>query len=610
MSPRIHKAWSLWATLGGLALIFVGERVLDGYEAVRYVALGVGSAGLLAALGMRFVEMGSASGEAKRIRTMLLAGTAGVLVALGIYAVIPLALEGAENARTRGLLWVVWPIVMACSLGPLVAIELAVMPTARAAGYEPRRVQRAFERGLALALFVSVLFVGNWLAERHDAKKDFSFGRQAAATDATKSMVEALSKPVTVTLFFPKANDVAEVLDHYFESLEGLSGNLTVRRLDQALAMEEASAASVNENGYVDVAHEKSHEKIRVGLKLRSARSALKSFDSSFAKALIKVARAESVAYFTVGHGERSVKPTSSDKRPSLRLLSQQLKANQYEIKDLGLAEGLGAQVPRDASIVFIMGPEKPFLPEESATLKRAIDEGVRVLIALEADKKRDDLDGSVEPLTEVLAALGLTFDPTILVNEQQFVRVTRSEGDKAFIHSNRYSSHASVTTMTRHSTKLATLFARSGSLDKLPSPPPGVRVDMVLNALDATFRDSNGNLRFDEGEAKKGFGLAAAVTKTSTGASETDTRAFVIADVDVMTDKYIRYHGNPYLLADVVYWLRDIKEPVLPTVSEEDVRIVHKRDEDAMWFYGTTVGAPALVLLFGFVWVGRRRWS
>jgi hypothetical protein len=97
-------------------------------------------------------------------------------------------------------------------------------------------------------------------------------------------------------------------------------------------------------------------------------------------------------------------------------------------------------------------------------------------------------------------------------------------------------------------------------------------------------------------------------VVRTSTAGAEDETRVFVLSDVDVLTDKYVKFQGNPYLVGDIVYWLRDVKEPVLPTVSESDVRIVHKRDEDALWFYSTTLGVPALVLLAGLVISGRRR--
>ena len=39
--------------------------------------------------------------------------------------------------------------------------------------------------------------------------------------------------------------------------------------------------------------------------------------------------------------------------------------------------------VPKDVSMVVIMGPQKPFLPEELASLNRYIDRGGRLLIAL-----------------------------------------------------------------------------------------------------------------------------------------------------------------------------------------------------------------------------------
>jgi hypothetical protein len=601
---RIHSAWPAWATLAGLVLIFFGERVLSGFDTSRYVLDGMGALAIVFALGARMMEAGNVEDPAAAgVRKLLVACTAGVLAALVLYALIPLVFSGDEDKKIRGVLWIGWPIALACSAFPLAAIEISVVPVARAARYEERRVLRAFERGLALALVLSIAFIGSYLADRHELKVDLSFGKSAEASEPTKRLVRDLTTPVEVNLFFPKANEVAEELERYFDSLAGSGGgNLKTRMVDQALATELASKAGINENGYVDLVAEKTHEKIRVGTNIRNSRTQLREFDQSFAKALVKVSREKSVAYFTVGHQERSVSPSSDDARPGLRVLKEQLRANQYEVKSLGLAEGLGSEIPKDASVVFIMGPEKPFLREEIDALRRGVKSGVKLLIALEVEREGD-------PMDEVLAELGLKFDKHVLANDRAFVRVTHTDADRAFLHTNRYSSHASVTTMTRHSTKLATLFARTGSIDKLPAAPAKTRVDVVLTALDGTFADKDGDLAIDEGlEERKAYGLGAAVTRTSTAPGEGETRAFVIGDVDVFTDEYIRYHGNPYLLADIVYWLRDLKEPVLPNISEEDVKIVHKRDEDALWFYSTTVGVPAVVLGAGLLSVRRRR--
>ena len=597
-----HRFTPTYISLTGLVLIFLGSRVLSGLEtesmALNGLGLGAISYGLLA----RWLSAQTTDEDARCIRRWMSILSLGVLISMAALMLKIFVFDGEDQSHIQSFLGVFWPIGLLVSLAPLLAMEVSVLATAKTGRYERRRTKHALERGLAFGLLVSVAFTGNYLAGRHNLKADLSQGKKAQATEQTAGIVRDLSKNVQVSLFYPNANEVSEVLGRYFDSLESLSSNFTVRNLDHALASEEAYKAGVNDNGYVVIAHEENREKIKVGTKLTTARSALRKFDSNFAKALVKVTRAKSVAYFTVGHGERSMNPPSSDKRSPVRLLKQQLQANQYDVKPLGIAEGLGHSIPKDASVVFILGPEKPFLPEEVDTIRDAIQRGVRILIALEAEREGQTLD-------EILGLIGLKFHKTILANERGFVRVTGTRADRNFLYSNRYSSHASVTTMTRHSNKLATLFARSGYLEKAKVPPKGMRVDVVLRSLDESFADTNGNLKFDSNvETKKSYDLAAAVTKTSTHGSTKETRVFVFADVDTFSDRYVKFQGNPYLLGDIIYWLRDVKQPILPTVSEADVRIVHKRDEDAWWFYSTTMGAPALVMGFGLFLTRRRR--
>jgi hypothetical protein len=248
------------------------------------------------------------------------------------------------------------------------------------------------------------------------------------------------------------------------------------------------------------------------------------------------------------------------------------------------------------------MGPEKPFLPEEIATLKAGLERGARLLIALEGE-------GEGDSMPELLSALGLSFDKTILANEKAHVRVTRTPADAAYIVSNKYSSHKSVTTLTRNSNQLFTAFGKSGSIEKLENEPPGVHAEVVISAMPGTFADQDGDYIFDKAtEAQKTFGLAAVVTRTATAGADREGRAFVVSDADVFTDDFLRNEGNALLLADIAYWLADVKEPVIPKVTEEDVRIQHRKEDDVAWFYSTTLGVPALVLALGFFVAGRRR--
>jgi hypothetical protein len=603
-TKRIHQLWPTIAAGLALVLVFIGERVLAGSDSGR-ITMAVGGGGaLLVAAAMRFRELATAPEPNKPVARILLGCTVGLIAGLALYALIALVFTADDAKNTRAILWAPSLTVLICSAVPLLLVEIATSAAAFIDRYEHGRVRQAFQRGLALALLLCSLVLINFLANRHEVKWDLSYGQRSIASEQTRKAVRDLSEPVKVRLFFPRGNEVAEFLTPYFESLSSLNPNLAVERVDHALAGQAAKDAGVTENGYIAISREKNHDKIRIGEKMTSARSALRKLDQNFIASLIKVTREKKTAYFTVGHGERSYQADAKETRSGLKILKELLDRNQFTTKNLGIAEGLSDKLPEDAAVVFMLGAEKEVSPAEIEAINRSIEKGgARMLIALEAEREGQTLDA-------LLAPLGLKFDRTILANERSNVPLTRTEADRTLIWSNRYSSHESVTTMTRNA-KLATVFSKTGSLSKLSDKAPErTKVEMVLTAIDDTFADADNDLTFDrDGEKKSPFGLAAAITRTSTSGKKADeTRLFIIADADVFTDDLIRFEGNLNLLADVIYWLRAVEDPVVPTISAEDVQIVHKKEEDAFWFYSTTLGVPALVLSLGLVVTRRRR--
>ena len=98
------------------------------------------------------------------------------------------------------------------------------------------------------------------------------------------------------------------------------------------------------------------------------------SYDD-FQKALLKVLREARVAYLTIGHGElnESKSGPGSEGRTG-KSLRKLLESQNYAVKDLGLTQGLGTDVPADATLVVVAGPTAALLPEEVASLKRSRD--------------------------------------------------------------------------------------------------------------------------------------------------------------------------------------------------------------------------------------------
>jgi hypothetical protein len=226
---------------------------------------------------------------------------------------------------------------------------------------------------------------------------------------------------------------------------------------------------------------------------------------------------------------------------------------------------------------------------------------------------------------------VGVEFQPTVLANDKQFARRRYNDSDKTLLVTNRFSSHASVSTLSRNSSRAAVLVAGAGSVAR--SQGSQAKVDIALRAMSGTFDDENRNYAFDEGKEKRdSYGLAAAVSQPVDGnapapkkeekpdakdakkdipnvAPPNEMRAFVISDADVITDLLMsNFMANQLLIVDALRWLGGEESFAGEVNSEEDVRIEHTQQKDLVWFYATIFGAPALVLGLGLVYSQRNK--
>jgi hypothetical protein len=259
--------------------------------------------------------------------------------------------------------------------------------------------------------------------------------------------------------------------------------------------------------------------------------------------------------------------------------------------------------------------------------------------------------------LVDLAAAVGAKLVPTVLADVQNYVVRLNQPSDRVILPTNRFSSHASVSTLSRNSSRAgvvvlgaAYLLDEEGSMGK-PNVP--------LRSMATTFEDADRNFEQSSGESPKSYNLAvalskevaaAAPTKPSNGRKESDDtpaepaasegaagaageapiepegaaadanadqakaeekpvemRAFVLADADALSDLLMeRVVGNQMLLVDAVRWLVGEESLAGAMQSEEDVRIEHTKQEDQVWFYATIFGVPALILALG-VWLSRR---
>ncbi len=623
MNSKASQKFSLGAIptiilIVSLILLFAAERVL-GEGAVRRTLLGLGGAGLVLALVFRVQILLSLrkvdstvdlSGARKAERNLLLA-TVGVIIGLLLYVLSSgwgldlMGLRGDARERVEGVLLALWPAVTITSLFALIFMEVAYRKMPILAAVEQRRITMAAQAGLGLALALVFLFSINYVVSQKDIKRDLSYFKTTRPSETSTKLVERLGEPMQVVLFYREGDDVLPRVKPYFDDLAEHSKNLKVSVIDHALAPKFARDQKVQDNGHVLLLRgEKTDknaqtERFEIGTDLEDARPKLRTLDATFQERFAKMTQPERSLHLTVGHGERNSKDREGyGQGDGVEAMQTLLKRFNIKSNELGMAQGLGSQVPEGAGAVAVVGPREAFVKEEAESLLRYVRGGGRLMLLLDPDT-----DVGLEPL---LTGLGLELLPGMAVSEQFHMRRTFKEADRGFIFSKDYSSHPSVTTASRLAREIATVFVEGGALansDAKVSPDP--KVTFPLRTPTQFWRDLNGNYERDGEEKFERLNLMAAVTVPNQGGRE--GRAVVIADGDFITDKVIGNKGNLFPFVDSLRWLIGEEELSGDLTSEEDVRIEHSKEEDKPWFYLTTFALPMPIIFLG-VWISARR--
>ena len=607
--PAQSALWTVIYVVGMLA-VFVGERLIGSGTGRGATVFGLFLVAL--AIGMRSSQLKKASPEGKKIEKSILA-----LYAVGAFALLLYFLQsdlatGLFGGKMLEKDWprlsvglaALWPALIACTLIPLSLAELAYASVARAPKLEALRIEDALLSGLGLAGALVFAFAICYVVSERDKKVDLSYFRTARPGESSKKIVQTLDQPVQISLFFPPANEVREEVVSYFDDLKKESKLLEVHSYDHAVDPAKAKELGVSGNGVIVVARGTRHEQMPVGLDLESARGQLRNLDKEVQKRMLQVARPGRTVYLTSGHGERSPNPANdTDKRLTVKDLRELLSQQGYAVKDLGAAEGLAADVPNDAAIVLIVGPQKPLLTEEVGALQRYLDRGGRIFLALDPDTGVDQ--------KEFLAPLGLKLNLTTLANDQIYARRTNQQSDRTNIATGSYSSHPAVTTLGRLGMRAPLVLLGAGYLSE-EKKPSNVTLDFAVRAHPATWNDLNGNFLFDPpAEVRKGWQLAAAVTRKKVGAPTKpaeEGRVLVVSDSDLVGDGVLGNPGNAYFVLDGTRWLIGDEAISGEVSSEVDVPLAHTHRQDVVWFYSTIFLAPMMALGAGWLVMRRRR--
>ncbi|MCA9618244.1 MAG: Gldg family protein [Myxococcales bacterium] len=629
--PHPADAFNLGATVAifvSWLCLLIGQRVLDTSEGPSLLFTGLGVVGLLATFGQRLWALSGTRplpGEsgARRTTALLFAALSGVgLLALAIWLATTdwgrglLGLGRPKLGEPNTLFDVgtaAWVTLLATSLLPTLLGELARRSMAKAEHIESGRVVAAVAAGVALAFAASYASLFTYAASKMDVSADFSFFRVAKPSESTAHMIDSLDEPLKVRLYYPAHSEIRPKVERYFADLRKLTGNLEVETLDRPLVPDRAKEDKVTKDGEVVLQRGDMTKTLDIGDDEKTSANKLRKLDGEFQKVLIKVVRDRRTVYLTVGHGELN-ESTDPKSLRTVSLMRKLVESQNYSLKNLGLAQGLGSEVPKDADVVLVLGPSEAFSEGEVESLKRYAEGGGKLLLALDPDAKVD--------LAPLAAIAGIAWRDKLVLNDQILYRMKRDDSDKRILVAKRFSSHASVSTLSKNAARgAAVLIPGAAPLDKLDGAE-GFQIDFAVKSVPGSYVDEDGSFSRDGDSEKEGtFNLVAAVSRPvapADGAKKDDKapgdpsgemRAIVIGDGDVFTDPVMDYATtNRLLFLEALRWLGGEESFSGEITETEDIRIVHTKGEDQVYFYTTILGVPSLVLGLGLFYTRRRR--
>jgi hypothetical protein len=612
-ASHARGAWprgpSLLAFLSA-GLIFIAGRLLD--DVMQTAGLVVAVVAAVAGALWRVQSAGQGSG-----RAALVGRAVAAHAALGFAAVLWLALHltlvptgDAENVVTSlGVLLAVGGAAVA------VALELLLAQTRATGIVDAPRVERATRTAVSLVSGLAAIVALVYGLQKDDARLELANAAPTSPSGATLAVVDtaacgASAEKPELFLFFEKGSTAYGEIADYFAGLQARGA--IVQLLDQALDPALSKALKVTKNGVIAMRCGEKTDTWILGADRDEAQRKVKKLDAEIRTKLGKLVKDPQTVYFTVGHGERSLEGDGATKgRAQAKSLKKLLDGQNVTSKKLGIADGLTDQVPDDAALVVVLGPERPFLPEEAASLQAYVERGGALALFLDPPRPGAMLDeGDVDvvvSLQPVLRALGVATPAGEVMNDKEYVKQSGTAADHVFVFSTSFGTHKAVKTLNGARGKAALLFLSARSLTKIEAAA-SPKVSFIARSRPATFLDDNGNRRHDDPAEKRDIvDFAAAIEKKLDG--DREARVLVVGDSDVVADTLLQNEANAVFAYEALLWLlRDDVSTADGASVVDDAPIRHTRDEDTLWFYGTTLLGPGAVILVGIIVTRLRR--
>jgi ABC-type uncharacterized transport system involved in gliding motility auxiliary subunit len=441
---------------------------------------------------------------------------------------------------------------------------------------------------VAIGIFIAV----NYLGTRQTKRWDFTENQAYSLSEQSVKILQSLDAPVQFTVY-----DQETAFDRFRPRLESYryeSDKIDVDYVDVDRNPARAKEAEISAYGTVVVKYKDREQRL----------TAIEEQDVT--NALIKlVAGKEKKVYFTQGHGERD---TAGSDRLGYAGIAAALGRDNFTMTALVLAQQ--KEVPDDATVVIVAGPQTDFLAPEIEALKRYVAKGGKVMFLVDPQNTGAP---DVPNVRGLLKEWSIELGNDIVVDASGMGQLFGGDASVPVVAT--YPPHPITENF-----RVMTAFPLSRSVNVATTSPQSW-AETDLKSLASGKVEFNG----DGGDKQGPIALGAAVSAPATAAPapslaglaanaspdapKPESRIIAIGDSDFAANYALGIQGNQDLFLNALNWLAQQENLIaIRPRDAKDRRITLTADQQQRIFLLSIFVIPGLVLAGGvYTWWKRR---
>lgn len=454
-----------------------------------------------------------------------------------------------------------------------------------------RTLQRGTTTTISVIAVVMILVMIDFIARRHNEKFDLTENQRFSLSPQTVKILENLEQPVEAIGFFQTGNgiQVENLLSNYRDESSLFTFRIVNPDADPAMAQR----FEIDRYGTVVFVSGDRQERITA------------TQEKDLTNAIVKVTReGKKKVYHTIGHGELSLERGGQN---SAMRLKTALEESNYEVAPLDL--GRTGEVPDDADLVVVLGPQSDFLAPEIETLRQYVLTGGRLFVAVNPTEAP-----SLRPFLE--EEYGIIIGEDYVLEFNPLIQLFGGNPQAPII--SEFEPHD----ITRPMSGGRVILPSVSSVTLKEPAPAAINVQTIASTGPESWGETNiqqmltdGTVQQDAGVDLPGPVSVAAVVQfdgqmPEDGSEAQKSRVVVIGDSDFVSDQYFPQNNNADLFLNSVAFLAEEEDTISIRAKEDDRTPLFMYPSLArLLFILPIIVNPALPLLVGIgVVVSRRR--